>query len=105
MPTLPMSISIMTTRRRSGWPTICSDSLVVKPAPVRAERAWKRATVRDIPVATRINVATRVTTRESATRMSSEPMAITWGILPGAPSAVPGIGQDEGAATTAPVRS
>jgi hypothetical protein len=31
-------------RRRSGWFTTVSYSDVVKPAPVKAERAWKRAT-------------------------------------------------------------
>ena len=85
MPTLPMSMSIMTTRRRSGWPTTCSDSEVVNPAPVRAERAWKRAVVRDMPVATRMSVATRVTTSDSATSTSSEPIAITGQFCPLAP--------------------
>ncbi len=39
-----------TMRRRTGWSTTLSASLVVKPAPVNAERAWKRATSRPIPV-------------------------------------------------------
>ena len=43
IPTFPTSISHITMRRRTGWPTTASASLVVKPTPVNAERAWKRA--------------------------------------------------------------
>ncbi len=68
-PRPPMSMRIMMIRRRTGCSTTASDSLVVKPAPVRAERAWKRAAGRAMPVRVRAIVAMRV--------MSSDRMATT----------------------------
>ncbi|MET8453821.1 hypothetical protein [Streptomyces sp. NPDC005209] len=38
-PALPSSISIVAIRRRTGWLTMLSASVVVKPTPVKAERA------------------------------------------------------------------
>jgi hypothetical protein len=40
----------MRIRRRTGWETRLSDSLVVKPTPVNAERAWKRGLARELRV-------------------------------------------------------
>src|SRR5579875_3589777 len=82
MPALPSSIRVMITRRRKGWSTTFSDSEVVKPEPVKADRAWKRAAWEESPVATRMTVATLVIRRESATTTSSEPMAYTRPTLP-----------------------
>jgi hypothetical protein len=48
---------------------------VVKPAPLSAERAWKRADSCDIPVETRIAVATRVTSSEIRTITRTETSA------------------------------
>ncbi len=64
-PTLPRSISAMMMRRRAGWATTASDSVVVNPTPVSADRAWKRADGRDIPVAVRAMVAIRVRSSDS----------------------------------------
>ena len=47
--------------------TICSDSEVVKPAPLSAERAWNRAVSRERPVRVSATVATRVISTETAT--------------------------------------
>ncbi len=77
MPAAPSSISWSTIRRRTGWLTTDSDSLVVKPAPLKADRAWNRAMSRDSPVAVSITVATRVITMETVMTASSETMAIT----------------------------
>ncbi len=63
MPALPASMSIMMIRRRTGWLISCSDSLVVYPVPVKAERAWKRARFNPTPVSTNATVATRTTSR------------------------------------------
>jgi uncharacterized membrane protein len=67
IPALPTSIRNITIRRRTGWFTTASDSLVVKPAPDSAERAWKRADSRDRPVSARATVATRVISSERIT--------------------------------------
>ena len=77
MPALPASISHMMMRRRTGCLTTDSDSVVVKPAPLKADRAWNRAASLERPVAVRATVATRVTTRESTSTMSSVKMAVT----------------------------
>jgi hypothetical protein len=75
-PALPSSISVMTMRRRTGCLTTSSDSLVVKPAPVKAERAWKRAASLDRPVSVSATVATRVTSSESSNTTSSVARAV-----------------------------
>ena len=64
-PTLPRSISAMMMRRRAGWATTASDSVVVNPTPVSADRAWKRADGWDIPVAVSAMVAIRVRSSDS----------------------------------------
>ena len=48
-----------------GWLTTFSDSLVVKPTPVKAERAWNFADSRDRPVWVSATVAIRVTNMET----------------------------------------
>jgi hypothetical protein len=63
-PALPSSMRIITTRRRTGWVTTASASLVVNPVPASADRAWKRAASWDMPVSTSARVATRVITSE-----------------------------------------
>ncbi|WP_158579989.1 hypothetical protein [Geodermatophilus marinus] len=74
------SMSTMTIRRRAGWSTTDSASDVVKPVPVKADRAWNRACWRVIPVMVRATVATRVTTSPSMTTTTSEMTAA----MPGA---------------------
>ncbi len=74
-PAAPSSISCRTMRRRTGWLTTDSDSLVVKPAPLNADRAWNRAMSRESPVAVSITVATRVMMIESVMIARSETMA------------------------------
>jgi hypothetical protein len=82
MPAFPSSIKAMMVLRRTGWSTTDSDSRVVKPDPVKADRAWKRAEARDMPVATRMTVATLVMTKETATTSSSDATATTTYMLP-----------------------
>ncbi len=77
-PAAPISISCITMRRRTGWFTTDSDSFVVKPAPLNAERAWNRAMSRDSPVAVSITVATRVMPIEMVRIASNETMASMW---------------------------
>ena len=52
-PAPPSRTSSITIRRRTGWLTTASASLVVNPAPENGERAWNRADPRD----TRVNVS------------------------------------------------
>src|SRR3954451_6151423 len=59
-------------RRRRGWLTTSSASAVVKPTPDSAERAWKRADSRDMPVSVSATVATRVIKSDSITITSTE---------------------------------
>lgn len=66
-PALPTSISNMTTRRRTGWPTTASAPPVVNPVPDSAERAWKRAASCESPVSTSATVATRAMSSETMT--------------------------------------
>ena len=77
IPALPASISHMMIRRLTGWRTTLSDSVVVNPAPLKAERAWKRAASRDMPVAVSATVAARVTTSERVSTIMSVRMAAT----------------------------
>src|SRR4051794_20246373 len=77
IPALPSSMRTITTRRRTGWLTTLSASLVVKPTPDSAERAWKRALSRDMPVSVRAIVATRVMSSETTTTARSEIAATT----------------------------
>ena len=67
----------MMMRRLTGWRTTLSDSVVVKPAPLKAERAWKRAASRDMPVAVNAIVAARVTTSEIISTIRRVRMAVT----------------------------
>ena len=76
MPKLLTSINVMMMRRRTGWWAMLSDSPVVKPTPVRAERAWKRADSRDRPVKAKAAVAMRVMSMEMASTISNEKTAI-----------------------------
>ena len=69
------SMSVMTMRRRAGWVTTASASEVVKPVPVNAKRAWKRACSRDMPVMVSAAVATRVMSRPRVTTTMSETTA------------------------------
>ena len=52
-------------------------SVVVNPAPVKADRAWKRARSRDSPVRVRATVAMRTTSSETTSTTISEATAIT----------------------------
>ncbi|MBP7829611.1 MAG: hypothetical protein KA248_06810 [Kiritimatiellae bacterium] len=79
IPILPHSIASMMIRRRTGWLTIASDSLVVKPTPEKAERAWNRADSCESPVSTSAVVTTRVINIEQVTTTSSVRMAIMVG--------------------------
>ena len=63
-PKFPTIISWLTMRLRTGWLTMASDSEVVKPAPVNAERAWKRATCSGKPVRRRATAPVRLTRME-----------------------------------------
>lgn len=72
IPMLPSSISDMTIRRRTGWLTTDSASLVVKPAPVKAERTWKRTASRDNPVAIKAMAAMRVIISDKATMTNND---------------------------------
>jgi hypothetical protein len=56
---------------------------VVKPAPLSADHAWNRAASCDIPVDTRITVATRVTSSEINTITSTETRATIVSGIPG----------------------
>src|SRR5436190_7981319 len=76
-PALPSSMSHITTLRRIGCSTTDSDSRVVNPELVNAERAWKRAACSDMPVASRMAVATRTMIGPRARMTSSEPSATT----------------------------
>jgi hypothetical protein len=83
-PALPSSIRPPTIRRRTGWVTTSSASDVVNPTPVSAERAWKRADSRDIPVSDSATVATRTTSSDSSTITSTEMRATIALLVPGA---------------------
>ena len=50
---------------------MASDSEVVKPAPVKAERAWKRATSSGIPVSRRATAPVRTAMTESVSTINS----------------------------------
>ena len=69
-PAFPSSISSMMMRRRTGCCTTRSDSVVVNPAPVKADRAWNRASCRESPVSVRATVAIRTTNKERMTTTS-----------------------------------
>ena len=84
-PTLPNSISAITIRRRTGCETTASDSLVVKPTPLNAERAWNRAIGRVIPVTVSATVATLVMNSEIRATTTSR---ITASIPSGLPDRV-----------------
>ena len=58
---------------------ITSDSAVVNPAVVKADRAWKRATSGDIPVAISAPVASLVTISDSRATTRNVAMAIKGG--------------------------
>ena len=62
VPTVPANIVVEMMRRRSGWFTTLSDSAVVNPAPLIADRAWNDAASGGRPVAMRAPVASWVKT-------------------------------------------
>ena len=62
-------------RRRAGCSRTCSDSFVVKPVPVHAERAWKRAASVDMPVSTSDTAVTLTMSSESASMRTSTTIA------------------------------
>ena len=74
-PGAPDDLSPMTIRRRTGCETTAPDSWVVKPDPVSADRAWKRADSLGIPVTVRATVAMRVISRDRTATSSSRTMA------------------------------
>ncbi len=79
VPTLPTNIVVAMMRRRSGWLTTFSVSDVVKPAPLKAERAWNAATSGGVPVAIRAPVASRTNTMETTATTTKVAMAYTRG--------------------------
>src|SRR4051794_1912024 len=82
MPALPSSTSHRTIRRRTGWLTTVSASLVVKPTPKNALRAWKRATSRERPVCCSAEVPTRVMSRLTETVTRTAMTAATVWLFP-----------------------
>jgi hypothetical protein len=62
----------MSTRLLIGWFTTFSDSEVVKPTPVKADRAWNLADSRESPVYVNATVAIRVTRIDRVKTTSSE---------------------------------
>ena len=76
-PAFPSSMRVRMMRRRIGWLTTDSDSLVVKPTPVIADRAWNLATSYGTPVAINATVAIRVTSSANITTTKSVAIAIT----------------------------
>src|SRR5436190_7776767 len=78
-----------TIRRRMGWLVTDSASVVVKPTPVNAERAWKRADSRDMPVRASMIPATRVTSRDKATTANTRISAATPSRYPGSSAGIP----------------
>lgn len=65
MPRLPTNIVTEITRRLTGWLTTFSDSVVVKPDPVNADRGWNPAASGGMPVAMRKPAAIRVNSSDS----------------------------------------
>jgi hypothetical protein len=59
-------------RRRAGWVTMSSDSVVVKPTPQKAERACNCAASWESPVARSATVAILVINKASVRTTSSE---------------------------------
>src|SRR3954454_12846904 len=82
IPALPRSTSQMTIRRRTGWLTTDSASLVVNPTPKNADRAWNRATSRERPVCTSAEVPTRVISRLTETERRTAMTAATLWLFP-----------------------
>src|SRR4051794_37682082 len=78
-----------TIRRRMGWLVTDSASVVVKPTPLNAERAWKRADSRDMPVRASMIPATRVTSRDKATTANTRISAATPSRYPGSSAGIP----------------
>ena len=74
-PTLPSNIKILTIRLRTGCLTIYSDSLVVKPTPVKADLDCSLATSRESPVCTNAIVAILVMSIDKANMKSRDIMA------------------------------
>ena len=62
-------------RRRTGWFTTISLSLVVNPTPKNAEYAWKFAVSHDRPVIMSADAPTRTMMSEIAAIMNTEMMA------------------------------
>ncbi len=71
-PALPSSMSTEMIWRRTGWVTTVSDSLVVKPTVLKAERAWNFAISRESPVNVSITAAMRLIISEIST-MTNKP--------------------------------
>jgi len=65
VPRLPTNIVVPIIFRRAGWFTTFSASVVVNPAPLKAERAWKDATSGGRPVAISAPAAMRVNAIDS----------------------------------------
>src|SRR3954471_16431729 len=82
IPALPSTTSHRTMRRRTGWLTTDSASLVVKPTPKNADRAWNRATSRERPVWTSAEVPTRVISRLTETVRRTAMTAATLWLFP-----------------------
>jgi hypothetical protein len=68
-------------RRRTGWLTTCSASLVVKPTPVSAERAWNLADSRDKPVRVKATVAMRLISSDKVRTIKTEASAVKFCLL------------------------